>query len=161
ISSLMHHDVEAADAMMSELSSLLRATLKTDSALKSELAHEIELLRSYLTIEGIRFGDKLHYKIDIPRELLECTIPSLILQPIVENAILHGVFPNQRTGMICIEGRRDGQRLVLSVSDNGEGFDSDHPREGIGLSNTRARLNQLYGDEQSIVLDRSEDGGAR
>src|SRR4051812_31428114 len=161
ISALMHHDVDAADNMLTELSDLLRMTLKTDSALKGDLAHEIELLKSYLMIEGIRFGKKLQYSIDVPPELYGSSVPSLILQPIVENAILHGVFPIQRPGMIRITARERDAQLVLTVSDNGDGFEFKRMVEGIGLGNTRARLLQLYGVDQTFTLERSDEGGAR
>lgn len=161
ISALMHHDVDAADNMLTELSDLLRMTLKSDSALKGDLAHEIELLKSYLMIEGIRFGKKLQYSIDVPAELYGSSVPSLILQPIVENAILHGVFPIPRPGMIRITARERDRRLVLTVSDNGDGFELKRMVEGIGLGNTRARLLQLYGADQTLSLERSDEGGAR
>ncbi len=160
ISTLMHHNVDAADDMLTELSALLRATLKTNSAMKVDLAHEIELLKSYLSIEAIRFGKKLQYSIDVPPELYGCSIPSLILQPIVENAILHGVFPLDRPGMIRILARQRDRDIVLIVSDNGDGFKTHRFVEGVGLGNTRARLEQLYGTDHTFTLGVSDEGGA-
>jgi two-component system, LytTR family, sensor kinase len=160
ISSLMHRDVNAADDMMSELAGLLRMTLQTNMALKADLAQEIELIESYLGIEAIRFGKKLQYEIDVPPDLYGCAVPSLILQPIVENAVLHGIFPMQRPGAIRISAREKSGSLVLSVSDNGEGFQFGRFVEGVGIGNTRARLEQLYGNLQRLVLSQSESGGA-
>src|SRR5437868_2345148 len=136
ISALMHRDVNAADEMLTELGGLLRATLKGDSVLKGRLGDELALLKAYLDIERIRFGSRLRYSIDVPAELEDVGVPSLILQPIVENAIIHGIAARLRPGFIEIHARRHVDRLLLSVADNGVATEPDAFVEGIGLGNT-------------------------
>ena len=153
ISALMHRDVNAADEMLTELGGLLRATLKGDSVLKGRLGDELALLKAYLDIERIRFGSRLRYSIDVPAELEDVGVPSLILQPIVENAIIHGIAGRLRPGFIEIHARRHVDRLLLSVADNGVATEPDAFVEGIGLGNTRARLLHLYGERHSFRLE--------
>lgn len=160
VSALMHKNVDAADRMMTRLSDLLRYALESTSAQEVTLKEELAFLERYLEIEKTRFGDRLTVRMDIAPETLEARVPNLILQPLVENAIRHGIEPHARPGMIELRARREGSRLVLVVQDNGKGLARDVPFvEGVGLSNTRARLRQLYGDAHSFELGDAPGGG--
>jgi hypothetical protein len=142
---------------LSLLSELLRLTIE---GLPQEvsLAQELELTDRYLEIQQVRFPDRLLIERDIPPEVEEALVPSLLLQPVVENAVLHGVSRRVEGGRITLRARRVGDELELQVCDTGPGFQRTAGREGIGLSNTRARLEQLYGDAQRVTC--SNDSGA-
>ncbi|HMD60721.1 MAG TPA: histidine kinase [Opitutaceae bacterium] len=160
IASLMHTDVEAADRMLVRLSELLRITMSHTGAPETTLREEVAFLERYLDIERIRFRDRLEVVIGIDDDAIDARVPSLILQPIVENAVRHGIEPQSRTGRIELRGSREDGRLILTVSDNGGGVPAGGPaREGIGLANTRARLAELYGDQQHFELVNGPDGG--
>src|ERR1041385_2195465 len=162
ISSLMHQDVEAADTMITRLSDLLRAALEGAETQEVSLREELNLLQLYLGIEQIRFGSRLTVKMDVAPDTVDAQVPNLILQPLVENAIRHGIEPRSRPGLIELQVRRANGALALSVSDNGAGLaDNGGIKEGIGLSNTRARLQQLYGPAHRFELFRAEHGGVR
>jgi signal transduction histidine kinase len=160
IASLMHTDVDAADRMLVRLSELLRITMSHTGAPETPLRDEIAFIERYLDIEKIRFRNRLEVSIDIDEDALEARVPSLILQPMVENAMRHGVEPNARMGRIELRGQRQGPELVLTVSDNGSGIPEGGPsREGIGVANTRARLAELYGASQKFELVNRPEGG--
>jgi two-component system, LytTR family, sensor kinase len=160
IASLMHLDVEAADRMLVRLSELLRITMSHTGAPQTTVRDEVSFLERYLEIEKIRFSSRLEVVIAVDTEALSAKIPSLILQPIIENAVRHGIEPNSRPGRIELLGRREGSSLVLTVTDNGEGIPPGGPkREGIGLANTRARLAELYGTGQKFELVNGPHGG--
>ncbi|MES1167648.1 MAG: ATP-binding protein, partial [Oleiharenicola lentus] len=121
---------------------------------------EIAFIEKYLEIERIRFRDRLAVEIRAAPDTLELEVPSLIIQPLVENAIRHGIEPQARPGRITVEARREGAALVLLVRDNGAGQPpGGFTREGIGLANTRERLRELYGDRHRFVLANHPDGG--
>ena len=158
----MHKDVEAADKMITRLSDLLRATLAGAETQEVPLRQELNLLQLYLAIEKIRFGSRLTVKMDVAPETLDAQVPNLILQPLVENAIRHGIEPRARQGLIELQARRQQSNLALIVSDDGAGLGDNGPiKEGIGLSNTRARLRELYGDAHGFELVRGQHGGVR
>jgi signal transduction histidine kinase len=160
ISSLMHQDVEAADRMVMRLSDLLRAALDSSDTQEVPLRQELDLLKLYLGIEQIRFGDRLTVKLEIPPDTLEAQVPNLILQPLVENAIKHGIQPKARPGRIELKAERLNGLLALRVIDNGVGLKQGvSPEEGVGLSNTRARLRELYGDAHRFELASGPEGG--
>jgi signal transduction histidine kinase len=162
ISSLMHKDIEAADRMITRLSDLLRAALDSAGTQEVPLQQELKLLELYLAIEKIRFGSRLTVKINIPPETLGAQVPSLILQPLVENAIRHGIEPRSRPGCIELRAQRQDGTLALAVSDDGAGLDlREEIKEGVGLSNTRARLRELYGAAHRFELFRDTSGGVR
>lgn len=158
---LMHRDVDAAERMLTRLGDLLRMALETSGAQEVPLKDELEFLGRYLEIERIRFGDRLSVSVDVRPEVLDARVPSFILQPLVENAIRHGVARHAGPGRIEIRGHRRDGRFELAVSDNGPGLpdDGSELREGVGLSNTRARLRGLYGREQDLQLVTGPDGG--
>jgi len=160
ISSLMYSDVESADAMLARLSEFLRMTLDRDLANEIPLQQEIEFVRRYLEIEKIRFDERLQVRIEVEGDAQHAVVPSLALQPLVENAIHHGIAPRPEGGAIEIRAHRENGQLHLSVADDGLGSDSI-PRERIGLANTRARLEQLYGSEQSLSFSTMQRGGFR
>jgi two-component system LytT family sensor kinase len=153
IATLVHKDPNAADEMIGNLSELLRLTLDQSQPQEIPLRQEMEFLQLYLHIEQARFGDRLRVNIDIDPRLLEAQVPTLILQPIVENAVRHGIEPQLKPGVITIHARVEGPTLCLSVRDNGAGTrSSSPPGQGIGLSNTRTRLQALYGSEGFLIL---------
>lgn len=161
ISSLMHKDVEAADTMITRLSDLLRAALENSSLQEVPLRQELDFLQRYLAIEQTRFGKRLTVTMDIAPDTLDAQVPNLILQPLVENSIRHGIEPRARPGIIELRAALSANMLELEVRDNGVGI-ADHREsdEGIGLSNTRARLQQLYGTEHRFELGNADGGGA-
>ncbi|HYG34609.1 MAG TPA: histidine kinase [Clostridia bacterium] len=162
ISSLMHKDVEAADKMIVRLSELLRAALESSSTQEVALRRELEFLKLYLSIEQIRFGDRLTVKLEIPPDTLDAQVPNLILQPLVENAIKHGIEPRARPGLIELRAQLQNGDLELEVCDNGAGLKNNVTlREGVGLANTRARLRELYGGAHRFELIQSDAGGLR
>ncbi len=146
--------------LIARLSSLLRMSLENTRVQTVTLRQELEFLHRYLEIQKTRFGDKLQFKTDTEAAALDAVIPNLILQPAVENAILHGIAQKTATGTVQITARVREQRLELEVRDDGPGFEisSDGPpKEGIGLTNTRVRLARHYGKEYQMVL-KSERG---
>ncbi len=160
ISSLMHSDVEAADRMIVRLSDLLRMALEKDDRHQVPLESELDFLHRYLAIEQIRFRDRLKVDIDVEPVCLPAQVPRLILQPLVENAIRHGIAMRSAAGRLAIRARRRGARLELSVADDGPGLPPNRPlRPGVGLANTQARLAQLYGGDGSLELVDGEGGG--
>ena len=162
ISSLMHKDVEAADRMISRFGDLLRLALESTEAHEVPLRQELDFLKSYLEIEQTRFGDRLSVGMDIAPEALEARVPNLVLQPLVENAIQHGIEPHAKPGRIELRARRENEQLHLEVCDNGDGLpDPERPGQGIGVSNTRARLQQLYGAAHRFEFSNGESGGLR
>ncbi len=159
ISTLMHRDVEAADDMLAALSDLLRAALEHSAEQEVPLKDELDLLRRYLDIEQIRFGDRLRVRLDIDPQCLDALVPNLILQPLAENAIRHGIDPRTEPGSLVITATRSDSRLILRVSDDGPGIpDGVAIEEGVGLSNTRARLQQLYGNPEALHLHSAPGG---
>jgi two-component sensor histidine kinase len=162
ISVLMRDDVDAANRMLIRLSELLRAALKSEKAQEVSLRQELEFLRGYLEIEQTRFQDRLRVDFDVEAETLDSLVPNLILQPLVENAIKHGIAPRAEAGTIRVEARRQNGHVELSVSDDGAGLsggESKNESNGIGLSNTRARLEKLYGAEHNFEIVSPQAGG--
>jgi two-component system LytT family sensor kinase len=151
VASLMHEDVQAADDMLADLSHLLRVYLSGNEEQEIPLRQEIELLNTYLRIQKRRFEDRLSSSIDVPASLLDASFPALLLQPLVENAILHGIAPRPIPGKVSVCARSEGDRLRLDVVDDGTGLSSES-KDRIGLANTRSRLRQLYGDRHTFQI---------
>src|SRR6266536_4775406 len=149
IAAFIHENVEAADDMLADLADLLRAYLTGSDEQEITLGREVDLLSTYVRIQQRRFEDRLLWSAEIPDELQEAIVPSLLLQPIVENSILHGIAPRSGPGKVSLLASREGIDLRLEVTDDGIGLDANSP-EGVGLSNTRARLKQLYGNNHSF-----------
>lgn len=190
IGTLMHRDVEAAEAMLVRLSDLLRMALDHGERQQVPLATEIEFTRLYLGIQEMRFRDRLAVSFDLDPDALLGICPAMILQPLVENAVRHGVEATAARGTVSITARREGDRLRLTVTDNGPGLRSRPDRDsrvhrsadlnsggradaeasgsarrgdspGVGLANTRARLEMLYDRRQRLELADVPSGGLR
>jgi len=161
ISALVHANPEAADRMISRLSDLLRLTFDRSGAASVPLDEELDFLHKYLEIEQTRFQDRLSVRFDIDPDALDAEVPRLILQPLVENAIKHGIAPRMGRGLVEITARRQEDGVWLEVKDNGVGL-SVNARErfdrGVGLSNTRARLECLYGDRHRLEFSGGDAG---
>jgi two-component sensor histidine kinase len=162
ISSLMDEDVRAARRMIARLADLLRTTLDTGDQQEVSLLRELETLQLYLDIERERFSDRLRVDLEVRPDVLEARVPNLLLQPLVENAIRHGIAPLHEGGRITVSASREEGRLLLSVEDDGAGpRNGGQPREGVGLRNTRARLERLYPDSHELTIDQPPAGGFR
>jgi two-component system LytT family sensor kinase len=161
ISSLMRSDVEAADVMIDRLSDLLRMSLRSN-AQEVSVRQEMEILQSYLAIEQTRFRDRLSVAIDVEPNALDARVPHLLLQPLVENAVRHGIAPRARPGRIAIRVFRSGGQLLVEVQDSGDGVPPDRlaaMNDGVGLGNTRARLAHLYGPTHGFAFTNLNGGG--
>jgi two-component system LytT family sensor kinase len=158
ISSLVERDPRGVRRMISRLSELLRHTIEGPSEQEITLREELDLLRRYLEIMEIRFQGRLEITTDVQERALDAMVPNLILQPVVENAIKHGVSKIEGTGRIALRGRIEGAQLVLSVENNAPLIETNGGT-GVGVRNTRARLSHLYGEEQRFAL-RAGDGAA-
>lgn len=161
ISSLMHEDVEAADEVVARLSDLLRMSLENVHQNEVTLQREMEFLEGYLAIQQTRFRDRLTVRLEIDPGSLDALVPSMILQPLVENAVTHGVASRLGSGEIMVRSRRQDGVLRLEVRDNGPGPRGAGERisQGVGISNTRARLTQLYGAAHHFELVEASGGG--
>jgi signal transduction histidine kinase len=160
ISSLMYSDVEAADAMLARLSEFLRLTLDRELDQEVTLGEELEFVRRYLEIEKVRFDERLHVDVDVESGIEHARVPTLALQPLIENAIHHGIAARPEGGSIAIRARRDEAMLHISITDDGVGTaGTDGVHERVGLANTRARLDHLYGDEHRFTFGASPNGG--
>jgi signal transduction histidine kinase len=164
ISTLITRDPAAADRMLATLSDLLREVLRRGEAREVEVAEEVRVLGPYLDIARWRFGARLSVTVDVDDDARDALVPFFILQPLVENALHHGVGARAGAGTIAIRARRDGPWLRLTVTDDGPGVDAS-PRlgggRGVGLANTRARLREMYGDRHEMELARAEPAGSR
>jgi sensor histidine kinase YesM len=150
-----------AEEMLARLGDLLRCVLEDVDEQEVSLRRELEYLELYLSIEQVRFADRLRAEIFADQSILDAAVPQMGLQPIVENAIRHGIGRSSAAGRIQIHDRRREDRLEITVKDDGPGLGDKNamPRNGIGLSNTRARLQQLYGDGASLSVENGEPGG--
>jgi len=158
VSTLMHRDVEAADEMLNLLSELLRLTLDRRKAQEVPLSEELAILERYLAILKLRFGRRLMVSVDFQPGLADVRVPIFILQPLVENAIEHGINRHAGEGMLWINGRQDGESIRISVANTGSPFRAQSRPDGIGLANTRMRLEQLYGAAAKLEILNRESG---
>lgn len=154
IAELVHSNPKLAEDLIVRLGELLRKVLDSSATQQVPLSEELEFVRGYVEIEQMRLGDRLQVTWDIDPRTLRARVPSLILQPLVENAITHGIAPSAQAGTLAVRAARVGDDLLLEVCDSGPGVDSRAatPRSGIGLSNTRVRLASLYGAHHSFEL---------
>ena len=175
VSSLVERDPRGVRRMIARLSELLRVTLEGTSEQEIPLSRELELLRLYLDIMQVRFQGRLDIDLHVDDDVLDALVPNFVLQPLVENAVLHGVAKVEGPGRIVLRAQRAGDEVVIAVQDNGPGIDAaidadrngslTRPRNeaggtgGVGLTNTRARLEQLYGQDQHLSLRRAGDLG--
>jgi signal transduction histidine kinase len=177
VSSLVERDPRGVRRMIARLSELLRVTLEGTSEQEIPLSRELELLQLYLDIMQVRFQGRLVVDIHVDDEVMDALVPNFVLQPLVENAVMHGVSKVEGAGRIELRARCVGDEVVITVRDNGPGLDASAAPAvptsltsngdgalhasggGVGLSNTRARLEQLYGVEQHLSLRRAAEGG--
>jgi two-component system LytT family sensor kinase len=160
IAALAAADPARAQRMLARLGDLLRQTLDGDGAAEVSLEHELALLAPYVDLQRMRFGDRLRYREEIAPGARAALLPALMLQPLVENAVQHGVSRRPEGATIVLRADRAGDRLRLEVEDDGPGLAPDPPVPGIGLANTRARLAQLYPDAHGFALGPGAAGGA-
>ena len=161
VSGLIRTDPDAADTMIDRLGDLLRMTLHKSGIQEVSLKEELDVLEKYVEIERTRFGNRLTIDMQVQSEALDAQVPSLVLQPLVENAIRHGIAPNAGPGWIAVYAQRDNHELVLQVLDNGDGLPPDRlmaMNRGVGLDNTRARLEHLYRDRFEFSFSNLERG---
>jgi signal transduction histidine kinase len=168
VSSLVERDPRGVRRMIARLSELLRVTLEGTNEQEISLAREIQLLQLYLDIMQVRFQGRLVVDQHIDSDVMDALVPNFVLQPLVENAVMHGVSKVQGEGRIELRANRRGDDIIITVRDNGPGVDLDAPPRtepspgsgaGVGLGNTRARLQQLYGNAQKLTLVRAPEGG--
>ena len=162
IAALARYDGEAAENMTLQLADLLRFSLDAMGVHEVPLSRELTLLQKYVDIQQMRFQDRLHVEMDIAGNTLSALVPNMILQPLVENAIRHGIGPRRGPGRVCIMSRQVFDELWLEICDDGIGltrYDGTVPPEGVGLRNTRARLQQLYNHDHRLILEDAPGGG--
>jgi LytS/YehU family sensor histidine kinase len=159
VSSLMGRDILLARRMLAKLGDLLRESLRDSAEHETTLRSELHFLDIYLEIQKARFGSRLVVKRDINATTVTALVPHMILQPLAENAIRHGMTDDDEVLCICVTARTRGELLDLTVSDNGRGDGAFTAGEGVGIRNTRERLHQLYGDESSLTITRPAAGG--
>jgi LytS/YehU family sensor histidine kinase len=159
ISAFVLEDPKQANRMITRLSELLRQSFNRERGPLVTLEEELELLDHYVAIQEARFGDRLRVTFRVDPRAAAAVVPTLLLQPLVENAIRHGIVPNGQVAEIEIAATRDGDRLQLQVRDNGPGLQADRSRTsnggswgGLGIANTRARLVELYGPSHRFEL---------
>ena len=161
---ILQGDTQRAAAMLNHLSDLLRMTLDRAESGWSTLAEEVAALRCYLAIQEVRFQDRLRVTWSIPAEVENVALPHFLLQPLVENAVRHGIEARKDAGEVAVTAVREDDDLVLTVLDDGpgprQGYDW-RAAKGIGLRNVADRLHRLFGERAGLVLDRREGGGCR
>jgi len=167
ISALLHKDADKADIMIARLGELLRTTLESAGTQQIPLRQELEFIQPYLEIEKARLGDRLKVRLDIDPEAMDAPVPNFVLQPLVENAIRHGIAPLARVGWLDIRAHRENGMVRIEVEDNGPGLSPEQQageragtfRAGVGIANTRARLQQLYGSHYQFEMkNRTTEG---
>jgi hypothetical protein len=161
IGALTGSDPPRAHHMLIRLGDLLRQTLELEGSAEVSLDHELRLLSPYLEIQQIRFGERLRVREAVTAEARRALVPALLLQPLVENAVQHGIARRETPGTIALSASRAGDQLILEVADDGPGpHDGGVDHSGVGLANTRARLAQLYGEQHQFGLAAGPSGGA-
>jgi LytS/YehU family sensor histidine kinase len=162
ISELVYEEPETADKTLGQLSDLLRSSLKSDKTQQVSLKEEMDFLEKYIEIQQTLLQHRLKVEIDIAPETLDAVVPNMILQPLAENAIRHGIAPSLSGGTLRIASQRENGNLRLTVRDDGAGLNAYSEivkSEGIGLSNTCTRLRQLYGNAYSFQISEPQNGG--
>jgi hypothetical protein len=155
VSSLMRSDADSADEMLERLSSLLRITLAKGKAQKISLQEEMDVVQLYVSIQQLRFGDRVQHSIHVAPEAWDALVPTMILQPIVENAYVHGIAKSLGKGTITIEAGIEGDKLRVSIRNAGRGlrpFQDALAQQGVGIANVMTRLELHYGSRQSFSL---------
>jgi LytS/YehU family sensor histidine kinase len=161
---ILKADDSEAERMLSLLNSFLKTTVFQNDRQEITLEEELRFVKDYLEIEKVRFSDKLEVKEDIPGETLHAQVPNLLLQPIIENAIYHGIAPKTSNGIIQISAKKEDEQLLICVEDNGPGLTlvkKKKLKEGVGLKNTKERLAHLFGTNHEFTLENLVSGGVR
>jgi two-component system, LytTR family, sensor kinase len=161
IAGLMRSDVDAADRMMDRLGDLLRMTLNTSNIQEVPLKEELEVLQKYLDIEQVRLGNRMTVTIDIDPEALDAQLPNFLLQPLVENAVRHGIAPHAEPGLLSVSASRRDNRLTIEILNSGDGVPPHRLtllNQGVGLANTRARLEHRYPNDHRLVFSNADPG---
>ncbi|WP_182026099.1 sensor histidine kinase [Vibrio rotiferianus] len=161
ISALMSQDVDKAKLMLEQLTALLRATLKSSREEHTTIDNETALLEAYLGIQQTRLGDRLSYKIEVEEGLGRTELPPMMLQPLIENAIIHGIEPKREGGEVSLLIKREQQNLQIEVRDTGVGLNhvSGHMGSGVGLSNLKQRVEALFLGKGEVSISESAQGG--
>jgi two-component system, LytTR family, sensor kinase len=164
ISALIRSDPDGADRIITRLGDLLRMSLQSNGMQEVPLRTELEFVEKYADIQRTRFRDRLSIRVEAAPSALDAMVPSLILQPLVENSIRHGVEAREQAAVITVKAEHLGERLLLTVTDNGPGFPeyvlTPVPGRGLGLANSRARLAALYGEDGRLIVATAPGGGA-
>ena len=162
VQGLIAIDAPRAQQMLDQLIQYLRATLSASRAQSTTLEQEFALTDAYLGLMAVRMGRRLSYSLDLPQELAKLALPPMLLQPLVANAIAHGLEPTVDGGHVAVSARRDGEQVILCVADNGRGPDAPPGKQGtgLGLANTRQRLDALFGERASLSLAAAAPRGA-
>ena len=161
VSSLMRSDPDAADEMLERLSGLLRITLAKGQAQRIPLQEEMEVVQLYVSIQQLRFGDRVSHSVEVAPEAWDALVPSMILQPIVENAYVHGISRSLGEGTVTIKVSIEGDKLCISIRNAGcvpGSFGDALKREGVGIANVKARLELHYGSRQSFSIQETAPG---
>jgi two-component system LytT family sensor kinase len=159
---LIHEDPDGAEDILLRLSELLRVSIDESHIQEISLERELEVLDLYMGIQARRFGDRLRFEVSIDEDVRDCMVPALILQPLIENAIRHGIGRHKGTDTVSVRGFQQGEFLrleVLNLNSHLEEKPVALPGRGVGLANTRARLEQLYGERQELRLHKLEPTG--
>ena len=160
ILSLSDTDPERGKSMLEDLIHYLRSSLSKTREKTSTIGHEVELIQAYINIFKVRMGDRLRYHIDVPDSIRDVPFPPMLVQPLVENAIKHGLEPRIEGGEISFSAEEEGGILRFEISDTGLGFNEDG-EIGVGLSNVKERLQSLYGDKGRLILEENQPSGLK
>jgi LytS/YehU family sensor histidine kinase len=157
---LVKTDAATAYVMLDHLSDFLQGALDRSRDQNSTLGHELHIVESYLAIMRIRLGEKLSFEVEVPQSVCDVPFPALLLQTLVENSITHGIAPADRAGQVWIRAREEYRHIVVSVGDNGVGFNAQgKPGQGVGLRNVRERLEIFYRGRASFTIGSAASGG--
>jgi LytS/YehU family sensor histidine kinase len=160
VTGLIHTQPDKAKLMLETFIAYLRATLATTRDQTTTLGAEFDMMKTFLIILQIRMGDRLKVRFDLPDDMRDVMVPPMLLQPLVENAIKHGLEPKIEGGEVSLAARRDGTRVAITVADTGLGFQNTMSN-GIGLKNVRERVRQIYGDDGSVSIEENRPSGTR
>jgi signal transduction histidine kinase len=160
VTGLIHTQPDKAKQMLEQFIAYLRATLAATREHETTIAADFETMKTFLSILQIRMGDRLKVRFDLPDDLRDISVPPMLLQPLVENAIKHGLEPKMDGGEVALIAKRVGNKIAITVADTGLGFQNS-TSNGIGLKNVRERVKQLYGDAGSVSIEENQPCGTR
>ena len=151
---------QKAEHMVEQLARILRFSLDNASGNTVSIGQELAILKDYLDIEKVRLGDRLDYQLSVDEDCMGLAIPTLILQPLVENSVRHGVAPFAKPGKVLVKASRQNGRVQIQIEDSGKGI-QENEEQGIGLRNSRQRMEQLFGAQADLTVEQSSLGGAK